>query len=76
MHDNVKDCLRELLEFNDSRNKGFFVTDDDGNRHDGTVKDLQELNTSDLYNLVDLLGMDDLYKQTPFEERANNESTK
>ncbi len=60
-YDNVKDCLKDLLVFNDTRNKDFRVKDEDGTEHEATVKDLQELNTEALYNLADLLGMSDLY---------------
>lgn len=60
-YDNVRDCLKDLLTFNDTRNKDFRVKDEDGTEHEATVKDLQELNTEALYNLADLLGMSDLY---------------
>lgn len=60
-YDNVRDCLKDLLAFNDTRNKDFRVKDEDGTEHEATVKDLQELNAEALYNLADLLGMSDLY---------------
>ena len=61
MHDNVKDCLKELILINDKRDTDFRTTDENGNYHDVTVKDLQEINASILYNLADLLGMEYLY---------------
>ena len=61
MHDNVKDCLKELLDFNDPESKNFTVMEDIEFRRPGTMKDLKELNTEDLHNLADLLGMTDLY---------------
>lgn len=61
MHDNVKDCLKELLDFNDPESKSFTVKEDIEFRRPGTMKDLKELNTEDLRNLADLLGMTDLY---------------
>lgn len=60
-YDNVRDCLKDLLAFNDTRNEDFRVKDEDGTDREATVKDLQELNTEALYNLADLLGMSDLY---------------
>lgn len=47
--------------FNDPRNTNFEVTNEDGKYHKATIKDLQELNLSDLYFIADLLGMSDLY---------------
>lgn len=61
MHDNVKDCLKELLDFNDPESKNFTVNEDSEFRRPGTMKDLKELNTENLRNLADLLGMTDLY---------------
>lgn len=61
MHDNVKDCLKELLDFNDPESKNFTVNEDGEFRRPGTMKDLKELNTENLRNLADLLGMTDLY---------------
>ena len=61
MHDNVKDCLKELLAFNDPESKNFTVKENLQFRRQGTMKDLKELNTEDLRNLADLLGMTDLY---------------
>lgn len=60
-YDNVRDYLKDLLAFNDTRNKDFRVKDENGTDREATVKDLQELNTEALYNLADLLGMSDLY---------------
>ncbi|EFQ45055.1 hypothetical protein LBKG_00937 [Lactobacillus crispatus CTV-05] len=60
-YDNVRDCLKDLLAFNDTRNKDFRVKDEEGKEHEATIKDLQELNAEALYNLADLLGMSDLY---------------
>ena len=65
MHDNVRDCLTELLLFNDKRTTSFQVADEvGGKKHNATLEDLQELNLSDLYNLCDLLGMSDLYLES------------
>ena len=61
MKDNLRDCLKELILFNDPRNTNFEVTNEDGEYHKATIKDLQELNLSDLYFIADLLGMSDLY---------------
>ena len=61
MHDNVKDCLKELLDFNDPESKNFTVMENIEFRRPGTMKDLKELNTENLRNLADLLGMTDLY---------------
>lgn len=61
MHDNVKDCLMELLAFNDPESKNFTVKEDLQFRRPGTMKDLKEINTEDLRNLADLLGMTNLY---------------
>ena len=51
----------ELLAFNDPESKNFTVKEDIEFRRPGTMKDLKELNTEDLRNLADLLGMTDLY---------------
>lgn len=61
MKENLRDCLKELILFNDPRNTNFEVTNEDGKYHKATIKDLQELNLSDLYFIADLLGMSDLY---------------
>ena len=53
--------MKDLLAFNDKRNKVFRVKDENVTGREATVKDLTELITEALYNLADLLGMSDLY---------------
>lgn len=61
MKENLRDCLKELILFNDPRNTNFEVANEGGKYHKATIKDLQELNLNDLYFIADLLGMSDLY---------------
>lgn len=60
MKENLRDCLKELLLINDTKNE-IAVKEGDSQRYKATVKDIQELNNQSLYCLADLLGMSDLY---------------
>lgn len=72
-HENVREDLKLLLEYNDHNlNPDLKVGEPGGPQRKATVEDVQEINSEYLASVADLLGMSELYLGEPMPERREN----